>query len=66
MSCPKCNASWRKLEGNQLICECGYIEDVHRVKTPEEQLIECIEENKRLKKLLATTPPSNSFPNVRA
>jgi len=28
MGCPRCGKNWLKVEGNQLICSCGYVETV--------------------------------------
>ena len=28
MACPKCGRMWLKVEGNKLLCECGYVEEV--------------------------------------
>jgi len=31
VSCPKCQKGYRKVEGNRLICSCGYVEEVKTV-----------------------------------
>jgi len=60
MSCPKCGAPWRKLEGNKLVCSrCGYIETLREVKTVEQQLEEAMTEIKRLKKDDTDTPQTH-------
>lgn len=30
MGCPKCGRGWRRVEGNTLICLCGYRETVEK------------------------------------
>ena len=45
VSCPLCGKPWLKVEGNKLICICGYIETVEQ-PTREELL----KENEQLKK----------------
>jgi len=30
IACPKCNSKWYRVEGNKLICQCGYVEEVKR------------------------------------
>ena len=28
MGCPRCKKNWLKVEGNKLICSCGFMEEV--------------------------------------
>ena len=28
MGCPRCSKAWLKVEGNRLVCSCGYVETV--------------------------------------
>jgi len=49
MGCPRCGKSWLKIEGDVLICSCGYMET-----RTEKQLSydELLKENDGLKQML--------------